>query len=150
MGAFLLLDASDRAITLCWERDPDVSIECVQMKTCNTASTTDGQQQQDGKDEEGGGGGSGGSQHVEAAPSSGGGGESGRGEAEANADADADADEDYWVTLSETLGSSALKKNKLRPATAYVFRRRARKQVRVCLSVGLCFVGLIFLHAVRA
>eukprot|EP00903_Cladosiphon_okamuranus_P014365 g13337.t1 len=106
MGAFLLLDASDRAITLCWEREPDVSVECVQMRVCAT----------DDQKQEGGGG----EQQAEVAPSSGGGDRGG--------EAKADADGDDWVTLSETLGSSALKKNKLTPGTAYVFRRRARKQ----------------------
>lgn len=116
MGAFLLLDASDRAITLCWEREPDVSVECVQMKTCTTND-----QKQHGKDE--GSGGGGGEQQAEAAASSGGSG--GGGEAKAEADGD------DWVTLSETVGSSALKKNKLTPGTAYMFRRRARTQVRL-------------------
>lgn len=121
-GAFLLLDASDQAITLCWDREPDVSVECVQMKAFTgaaaAAATADGQQQQGGEDE-------GGSR-------------------------EAGVNEDDWATLSETLGSSALKKNKLAPGTAYVFRRRARKQVGIwslktmCIYSYACLVILFF------
>ena len=119
-AAFLLLDASDRAITLCWDREPGVSVECVQMKAYT--------RQPDGEGEGGG------ERRVEAAPSSNGGGES-------KAGADGDGGGDGWVTLSEALGSSALKKNKLAPGTAYVFRRRPRKQVRFvrCLRCGTFF-----------
>ncbi|CAM9177981.1 unnamed protein product [Ectocarpus sp. 8 AP-2014] len=110
MATFLLLDATDQAITLCWERGPDVSVEEVQMKT--TPATDQQRQQQEVKD--------GSEVGNEVAPSSGsGGGGGGLGE---------EGDEGDWVTLSKSLGSSALRKKKLAPGTEYVFRRRARKQ----------------------
>ncbi|CAM9096751.1 unnamed protein product [Pylaiella littoralis] len=123
MEPFLLLDATDNAITLCWEREPDVSIEEVQMKTSST--TTSGgsdddhdsqqqQRQQQQQEEEGKDAGCG--EKAETAPSEGEG--KGRGNDE----------ESDWVTLSKTLGSSALKKKRLTPGTPYVFRRRARRQ----------------------
>ncbi|CAN0524782.1 unnamed protein product, partial [Ectocarpus sp. 12 AP-2014] len=106
MATFLLLDATDQAITLCWERGPGVSVEEVQMKTRLTADQQR-QQQQEVKD--------GSEVGNEVAQSSGSGG-------------DGLDDEGDWVTLSKSLGSSALRKKKLAPGTEYVFRRRARKQ----------------------
>ncbi|CAM9580751.1 unnamed protein product [Ectocarpus sp. 4 AP-2014] len=105
MATFLLLDATDQAITLCWERGPDVSVEEVQMKTTPTADTH--RQQQEVKD--------GSEVGNEVAQSSG-------------SDGGGLRDEGDWVTLSKSLGSSALRKKKLAPGTEYVFRRRARKQ----------------------
>lgn len=73
MGPFLLLDATDHALTLCWQREPNVAVEEVQMKK---AENEDGAE---------------------------------------------------WATLSKTLASSALRKNKLEAGAAYVFRRRSRQ-----------------------
>ena len=81
MGSFLLLDATDQAITVCWEREVGVSTEAVQMKPTD------------------------------------------------------EGDGAEWTTLSESLATSALRKNKLLPGTSYVFRRRSRQaEVRVTLS----------------
>lgn len=107
METFLLLDATDQAITSCWDRDDGVSVEEVQMKTIDAVDDKSGNQEQGEGAGAGGGGGGGG-------------------------------EEGDWVTLSSTLGSSALRKKKLAPGTAYVFRRRAKKQV--CLRLGLSCV----------
>lgn len=126
MATFLLLDATDQAITLCWERGPDVSVVEVQMKT--TPTTAQQRQQQEVKD--------GSEVGNEVAQSSGSGG-GGLG------------DEGDWVTLSKSLGSSALRKKKLAPGTEYVFRRRARKQVFahaynfiLALTARVCFLSI--------
>ncbi len=122
-----MLDASDQSITLCWEREADVSVEEVQMKATTCTNSTDEEPQEGKREEGGGGGGGGGGENAEeVAPCSGSTApppavEEGNGEGEGGG----------WVTLSKTLGSSALKKKKLSPGTAYVFRRRALKHVRV-------------------
>ena len=82
-----MLDATDQAITLCWNREDGVAVEEVQMKEFDGGEAVEGK------------GGS---------------------------EADSVSDLKEWKTLTSTLASSAIRKNKLLPGTAYVFRRRSK------------------------
>lgn len=109
MDFFLLLDASDSAITLCWDRHTEKDgcpvIEEVQMKKQTTSTS------------------------LSPAPAAG---IAEAGSVDQQRDPE-DSEAPGWKTLSNSLKTGALRKKNLEAATGYVFRRRAR-QASTCLT----------------